>query len=90
MRLIDADSLLREFRNPYLCNVTQKHISLIANAPTIDPVRHGRWVLATDACGRRAVAIYRCSECKYAVKYTAFVRQRYCPNCGARMDGEEK
>ena len=45
----------------------------------VAPVVHGRWVgSADDFC---------CSACGvYQNFYTG--RQNYCPNCGARMDGE--
>jgi len=46
--------------------------------PTSDvaPVRHGRW--------REGVyAGYKCSECRT----TWDAPTKYCPNCGAKMDG---
>ena len=58
--------------------------------PTVDavPVVHGRWedpqpegVVSWD---KRAYA--QCSVCK-AKEYLAR-KKKYCPNCGARMDGE--
>lgn len=56
----------------------------IDSAPTIDPVKHGKWVkiegLSSD---------YYCSECEQKW-WTPFPEEmHYCPNCGARMDGEE-
>ena len=45
--------------------------------PTIDPVKHGSWVLENGCV--------RCSECG-----EPNMEWNYCPNCGARMDGEEK
>ncbi len=50
-----------------------------APAADVAPVVHGRWVgSAYDFC---------CSACGvYQNFYTG--RQNYCPNCGARMDGE--
>lgn len=52
-------------------------------APAVDPHEHGRW---------REVGItmeyhhYTCSACKHNVKSPG----RFCPNCGARMDGGEE
>lgn len=53
--------------------------------PTIDaaPVVHGRWEQGDMYdCGDV------CSECDYDTCYTP-CDMRYCPNCGARMDGGE-
>ena len=42
----------------------------------VTPVRHGRW----KPFGRN---LGECSECGEVVA----VRNNYCPNCGAKMDG---
>lgn len=57
--------------------------------PTADvqEVRHGRWkktVLATPKSYRRV-----CSVCR-GVAYMIGKKCSYCPNCGAKMDLEEK
>lgn len=74
MRLIDADELLK--RLP-----TEEINSRLAVVymPTIDPVRHRRWIKMSDADG----IFYGCSECGEWHKETS----KYCPNCGAKMDG---
>lgn len=56
--------------------------------PTADvaPVRHGRWAL------NKKYGDYECSECGQGdVKAMDFtnLKMRYCPNCGAKMDGAE-
>ena len=62
---------------------------VIRSVPSADvvPVRHGRWkqaMLDHEAFGERPF-IYYCSKCcQCAVSKTS-----YCPNCGARMDGDE-
>ena len=50
--------------------------------PTADvqPVRHGRW----ENAGRRLVV--RCSCCQK----NGNAGWNYCPNCGAKMDGEDE
>lgn len=61
-------------------------------AVDVQPVKHGHWekitiVPATDT-GNRILA--RCSECGDTVFYTVTGREitlKYCPNCGAKMDG---
>lgn len=63
----------------------QKALMEKNNAPTADgaEVKHGKWVKVSwgdfDAC----------SECGCSVEYELF-KKRYCPNCGAKMDGERK
>ena len=52
-----------------------------------DEVRYGRWIDPED------LTCYKCSICgKYAAqKYglTEPIFLRYCPNCGAKMNGEQ-
>lgn len=94
MRLIDADALKPSYivtstTTNSLCHL---YVSIedINSAPTIDPVKHGRW-LQTDAWPHN---VY-CSECYKTVAQAhwkiwqdgSFVRN-YCPNCGARMQTE--
>lgn len=53
--------------------------------PTIDalPVAHGEWIY--DGKFAELNKFY-CSKCKR----TEFRMSDYCPNCGARMDGERR
>ena len=56
----------------------------IKRLPAVDavPVVHGRWeYFHCVGCGR-----YRCSECSHWVD--AGLDRNYCPNCGAKMDGD--
>ena len=55
----------------------------MSDAPTADvePVRHGRWVVDSG------ILSLRCSECN---TFSYGETWKYCPNCGARMDGEEE
>lgn len=56
--------------------------SIIADLPTADvvEVRHGRWIELSRSS--------KCSECEFETgRYEP--PRRYCPECGARMDGEE-
>ncbi|MGN1102230.1 MAG: hypothetical protein ACI4RG_08565 [Huintestinicola sp.] len=49
-------------------------------AADVEPVRHGHWIGYEYDASR----YYRCSQC-----YKGNVAKRnYCPNCGAKMDGE--
>ena len=55
-----------------------------------EPVRHGRWVMtlyATTSKRNRVIANkkFACSECGYG---NGRKQSNYCPNCGAKMDGD--
>ena len=50
------------------------------NAVDAAPVVHGKWEVIEN-CG-----ITRCLACKWNFK--GYIEYKYCPNCGARMDGE--
>lgn len=51
--------------------------------PAVDavPVVHGRWIYEHDD-----PTMLPCSVCGYRV--FRYNNTRYCPNCGARMDGD--
>lgn len=103
MRLIDADSLRKAFYKDKLsmCSHVFAFVNPmdeddlmieinaeIDNVPTIDavPVVHGEWKCTDDfyesglcsVCKWESDETYICSKQKY----------HYCPNCGAKMDGE--
>ena len=103
MRLIDADKLRDALQNeidkaspPYndtvgaiRCGVRLAR-NILEDTPTIDaePVRHGRWIYK-GVRGRFPVC--ECSVCGNAENADWAVlgdNVNYCPNCGARMDGE--
>lgn len=52
----------------------------------IDAVVRGRWVGKTPETRHEYVypLNYKCSNCGFLAKYDGW---RYCPNCGAKMDG---
>ena len=56
-------------------------------AADVAPVLHGRWVLL-DECYNEGVY---CSACHKKVYKTCYANQKikskFCPNCGAKMDG---
>lgn len=92
MRLIDADALIETIGIRLYSGAVMEFVSVedIAKQPTVDavPVRHGKW-------GNDCVGVLRCSECnaqapwKYDMDYIDYRwKANYCPNCGARMDGE--
>ena len=68
-------------------------INSVANAPAADVVEvvHGEWleVQYTYFGAKR----YECSQCRddeFWKKRYIEIKENYCPNCGAKMDGERK
>ena len=85
MRLIDADALLDAI-SVHLERIEQE----FEDAPTIDPVRRGRWIearLVSTSGGTYGVR--RCSLCGADYQDVGYGWD-YCPNCGAKMDGSEE
>lgn len=78
---------------------------LVLQAPTIDAVEvvHGEWIAVSsyDAFGGseelwnahgNPTAFHYCSNCKaqsYVNEFGEELLTDYCPNCGARMKGED-
>lgn len=87
MRLIDADALKKAFCNhcdgDEPCTEPCIDIGLIETAPTIDAVEvvHGEWIMYPISEGMN-----QCSKCGVL----RFGESNYCPNCGAKMKGEQK
>ncbi len=94
-RLIDANALKRHVVMAMrLCgkdSITQEDVEYsIDHADTVDAVEvvHGRW--------EQQQGLYSCSECgktcPYDVQADAIMYWtcNYCPNCGAKMDGERR
>lgn len=92
MRLIDADAILEKMRSSmdmqdlYLPSHFMDIV--IDNMPTIDahPVEHGQWIHEQGKC----FAFRKCSKCDYSEVLVDSFARNYCPNCGARMDGESE
>lgn len=83
-RLIDANNLIQKLRGNVLVDVTTELEKEIENAPTIDPVKHGKWIPNGIDPTNGIVGNWECSECNgVSLKDSDF-----CPKCGARMDGE--
>lgn len=65
-------------------------VQQINEAPTADvaEVRHGKWVHTDYAM--HWLGKDECSECTYHTSDRDDLSHlKYCPNCGARMDGDE-
>lgn len=68
----------------------------IDEQPSVDPHKHGQWIWRQGTSDDEYYLI--CSRCKSTChgyydeedEQYLFVRSRYCPNCGAKMDGGEE
>ena len=56
----------------------------------VQPVVHGRWKGKKEYFGELHVPIYvwQCTACEGITPVTVD-RYKYCPNCGAKMDGDK-
>lgn len=91
MRLIDADRALEIVRDqgnahPNAYHLTNYATLILREAPTVDAVQvvHGRWETNSD---RPDTLI--CSICKCGFDMWKHDPHNFCPNCGAKMDGDE-
>jgi hypothetical protein len=86
VRLIDANALCE--------GLVDNHPVVIyaRNAPTVDAVEvvHGRWI-RMDA--HKGIEQFKFSVCRSECYVPTCMNEPmydYCPNCGAKMDGERK
>ena len=101
-RLISANKLMDAINFEYDLNYGEiltdprRFADMVEDAPTVDAVEvvHGRWELHgnDDDCG----CSYFCSNCHESYDEDWFYvhgqnrHWNYCPNCGAKMDGDQK
>ena len=101
-RYIDADALLKSAVSRFKCVPSvgviycgngeeifdgedlQDFIRAIPTADVVE-VRHGEWVV----CGAFDDFL-KCSLCHNDYPWMQVANYNYCPNCGAKMDGERK
>lgn len=87
-KLIDADKAYEIAKNSGRYNDFAKSLAdltslreVLDDCPTVEAVEvvHGRW----EKHGKHD---WRCSVCKVGVPYS-YTGNKYCHNCGAKMDG---
>lgn len=102
-KYIDADNLINELSAACM-PIYEKGITgilgdnssiadIINEQPTADvqEVKRGHWIPERGPDEGNRIQCYHCSVCDDDFHYIgAFIATKYCPNCGARMDGEEK
>ena len=87
-RLIDANILIKrlEAMAHYTDAITIGGIiCALKEPPTVDAVEvvHGRWI--NPYMNRYGHPCHCCSVCGFKASYQD---KNYCPNCGAKMDGD--
>ena len=111
MRLIDADALVEDIGNEinkktkvilladynhYYCSGMRNAIRLVKRLPTVEPVKHGRWI---EGCPTETTDYFNCSVCNAGIFVNNLWRvsykdvseiHKFCLNCGARMDEAEE
>lgn len=89
MRLIDADALrsvledkMKDCDNRHYQDGLAGALLYLLSRPIIEERKHGHWIGKPIA----GYSMVRCSVC-FAFANN-IERWNYCPNCGAKMDGE--
>lgn len=99
MRLIDADKLKNYICTNFSQSMRQKSVlTSIDEQPVVDvnEIRHGEWRETEEPLGWEDVSTAECSVCGDShilddLTLEEFKRfYRYCPACGAKMDGGQK
>ena len=102
-RLISADKLIQAIHNDWddvlvwdeSGEITATEFErLVFEQSTVDAelVRHGHWIEHHEPYTWMGYTYWSCSECGFECGYKKDIKftTNYCPNCGARMDMEEK
>ena len=95
-KLIDTQTAYDILTDYYHHTTDAQHAALkeaLGRVESVDavPVRHGRWQWISSTydripCEKR----YWCSKCHHeTITHDSEPWERFCPNCGARMDGKD-
>ena len=102
---IDRDSLIKDLQQRIKKSnslryslIDEDFIDIVKDAPTADvvEVRHGQWRRTKEPLGFNEVDCMECSSCgeswitneEFDFEETSEL-WRYCPNCGAKINGIE-
>ena len=101
IRREDASNWLKQYGQDVLLHGKYKFSLMyiwknIMDLPSADvaPVRHARWIRTESFVNGTVTRIYKCSRCDGVAGVRAdngfWYKSNFCPNCGAKMDGERK
>lgn len=85
---IEREALIEELKRRDFLPVIVKHAIEAVPAADVAPVVHGRWKQSDFISGVHACTV--CGAQKNPNFRIGFGAWNYCPNCGAKMDGEER
>ena len=97
MRLIDANKakffiadILDIFDVPVGDEMANRLFDLMDRLPPVDAakVMHGRWLDKTEVITNLHFPRVDCSVCGHIFWHISALSYNYCPNCGAKMDGD--
>ena len=88
---------LKAIRNwwPHAVGIKDNIVAAIKDMPTVDAVEvvHGKWLAMQveggdpfDGNSTYCFDVFQCSEC--GAHFDVSEAMNYCPNCGAKMDGD--
>lgn len=89
-KYIDADKLLQTLPDHLEYKGAVKRVLIQAPEADVVEVRHGHWIECVEKPSwleDDVEVYYNCSEC--GTSHWSFTPP-YCPECGAKMDGERK
>lgn len=90
---IDRESLLDTFaRNWETITDIDDYYFFVKEAPTADvaPVVHGEWLITKKRAPNGRKILYEIKTCSVCGKTHGRHKPNYCPNCGAKMNGERR
>ena len=91
-RLIDADALYQKMESNLYWGLDSDGAILdtIDEAPTVDAVEvvHGRWIHEEECIRGISDHQHVCSVCGHIYWNARVPNFKYCPYCGAKMDGD--
>ena len=89
---ISREAALTALQDSDLFNTTERQLRAIRELPAADvaEVVHGEWLLADDDWN--SLTTIQCSLCSEEWCFetdddVSLLNYKYCPNCGAKMDG---
>ena len=88
-KYINADELLQMLPDDLPYKASVKRVLIQAPAANVVEVKQGNWIpVQYTYFGLKRYECSECSDDEYWQKRYLEHKEKYCPNCGARMDGD--